>query len=758
MIRSHLMKPTVFLAAALLWACGAQPPPPTPTPTVVTQPQPGLQGMPADGFLDQYAATYRFRLGKPGGIAVSASGDEVLFLRSGPRSFERVLYRFDPKTGQTTEALTGKGLLDGADETMTVEEKARRERLRLAARGIARFALVEPAGTLLIPLSGRSFVYDPKSKSTFGTREGGVQDARLSPDGSKLAVVRKGDVFVVSTTDGAARQLTQVASKTITAGLPEFVAQEEMDRLDGMWWGPRSERVLWQHTDTAGMEQFHIIDPMDPSKIHGSPYPRPGGKNAVVRLFVSAIDGKTGPVEVRWDRAAFPYVVRAVWPKKGPLTLVVMNRRQSQVAVLSVAPKSGETKLLLTEQDAAWVNTDSQMPKWLPDGSGFLWTTERSGFWQLELRGPDGALTRSITPKSFGYNGLAKLDAKAGLAWVYGGSDPTQQHLFVVPLAGGAPKALTTAPGWHTLYTGAKTRRVVHMHAPLAGPRTYAVRLLSDDGLGTVEGLLESKAESPGFEPKPEFRTVQLEGRTHHAVVIRPRAFDAKRRYPVILSVYGGPHYAAVRQVGQRLFFDQWLADQGFIVIKADGRGTPRRGRDWERAIREDFITKPMADQVGVLQALGAQLPELDMAHVGIYGWSFGGYFSAMAVMQRPDVFAAGIAGAPVTDWRDYDTTYTERYLGLPDSEQAAYDVSSVLTYAKDLQRPLMLIHGTGDDNVYFVHALKMSDALFRANKPHDFIVLAGHSHMVADVEVVRSQYTRFVGFFRKHLGASSVR
>jgi dipeptidyl-peptidase 4 len=323
-----------------------------------------------------------------------------------------------------------------------------------------------------------------------------------------------------------------------------------------------------------------------------------------------------------------------------------------------------------------------------------------------------------------------------------------------VPLAGGAPVAVTTAPGWHALVSGDKTRRVVHRYAPLAGKTTWTVRALTDDGLGAPEGQLESVAEAPGFEAKPDFHTVEHAGRTYHALVVRPADFDPHKRYPVVLSVYGGPHYSAVRKVAGRLVFEQWLADRGFIVVKADGRGTPRRGRDWERAIRGDFITLPLADQVTVLQALGARLPELDMARVGVYGWSFGGYFSAMAAMQRPDVFRCAIVGAPVTDWRDYDTTYTERYLGLPDTEKAAYDVSSVLTYAAKLTRPLLLIHGTGDDNVYFVHALKMSNALLRANKPHDFLVLAGHSHMVSDVEIVRAQYTRFVGFLRTHLGA----
>jgi dipeptidyl-peptidase 4 len=234
---------------------------------------------------------------------------------------------------------------------------------------------------------------------------------------------------------------------------------------------------------------------------------------------------------------------------------------------------------------------------------------------------------------------------------------------------------------------------------------------------------------------------------------VRPRDFDARKRYPVVLHVYGGPtHQQVLASMATRLL-DQWLADQGFIVASLDNRGTQGRGRDWERPVSRHFGSVPLEDQVAGLKALGAKFPEMDLGRVAVYGWSFGGYLSALAVLKAPDVFKAAVAGAPVVDWLDYDTHYTERYLGLPDADAEAYKKASLLTYAADLKRPLLLVHGTADDNVYFRHTLKLTNALFRAGKDFDLLPLAGMTHMTPDPVVMERLYERIAGHFEKHLG-----
>jgi dipeptidyl-peptidase-4 len=266
-------------------------------------------------------------------------------------------------------------------------------------------------------------------------------------------------------------------------------------------------------------------------------------------------------------------------------------------------------------------------------------------------------------------------------------------------------------------------------------------------------GELPSVAEEPGFTPKATVEKIGP-GDGFYTTVVRPRDFDPRKKYPVLLDVYGGPHHLHVVRAMRNWLIPQWLADQGFVVVAVENRGTPGRGRDWERAIHGKFGAVPIEDQVKGLTLLAAKHPELDADRVGAIGWSFGGYMAALAVLRRPDVFKAAVAGAPVTDWEDYDTHYTERYLGLLPADRKAYEEASLLPLAPKLERPLLLVHGTADDNVYYRHTLRLSDALIRAGREFEVMPLPGVTHMMsADPTVYERYMTRAVAFFRKHLG-----
>ncbi|HKB36416.1 MAG TPA: S9 family peptidase, partial [Gemmataceae bacterium] len=270
---------------------------------------------------------------------------------------------------------------------------------------------------------------------------------------------------------------------------------------------------------------------------------------------------------------------------------------------------------------------------------------------------------------------------------------------------------------------------------------------------GTQVGELPSVAEEPPFKPKAEFGKAVGQARQYEVVVIRPRDFDPKKKYPVIVDVYGGPHHQHVVAAMRNWLLPQWLADQGFIVVAIENRGTPGRRGNWEGAIYQKFGSVPIEDQVEALRALGASFEEMDLKRVGITGWSFGGYMSALAVLKRPDVYKAAVAGAPVTDWEDYDTHYTERYLGLLPEGKKAYEEASLLPLASKLERPLLLVHGTADDNVYFRHTLRLSNALFRAGKDFELLPLPGLTHMVPDPVVTQRLHSRIARFFQTHLG-----
>ena len=708
-----------------------------------------------DNFLKQYTETYRFTLGQPTAFQITDNGDAVLFLRSGPRSFVRDLYEFDVATGKERLLASADQLLAGAAEKLTAEELARRERMRSAARGIASFELSDDGQQVLVPLSGSLYVLDRKTGKSreLKSSAGFPIDARFSPDGKSIAVVRGGDLYVIDVATGAERRLTTGATETLSHGEAEFVAQEEMDRMHGYWWSPDSKQIAYEECDTSGVEELHISDPTKPANAAEVwRYPRPGHANAQVRLGVIDVGGGE-TAWVKWDDKRYPYLAAVRWAKNSPLTILVQNREQTEERLLAVDPATGTTTELVKETDDAWMNIDDTMPRWLEDGKAFLWTTERGGAWQLELRGRDGKLLRTLTAPKDGYVSFAGLDAKQGVAYFVGGDDPTQSQVFEVSLkeGGGPPRSITKGRGQHSALFAKHSGAHVVSELSLEGEIRHRVYR----GDGSLAGEITSAAEKPPFAPNLELTTVGSDPPLH-AALIRPRDFDAKKRYPVIVHVYGGPHAQTVVANGRNYLLDQWLADRRFIVVSIDGRGTPRRGREFERAIKGNFVETALADQVRGLEALGKKYPELDLKRVGIFGWSFGGYMSAISTMMRPDVFHAGIAGAPVVDWLDYDTHYTERYMGLPEKNKAGYDASSVLTYADKLSQPLLIIHGTADDNVYFLHSMKLCDALFRAGKPYDFLPLTGYTHMVPDPVVTQRLNERIMKFFEEHLRPSA--
>jgi len=699
-------------------------------------------------FFRDIAETQSYTLGHPVGAKLTPDGHTAVFLRGGPRDPALRLYELDVKTKKVKELLTPDALLKGNEEQLTVEERARRERMRTTLRGFTSFELSDDGTKLLVSLSGRLYVVRRADKGVTELPSTDWIDPTYSKDGRYVAAVRGDELYVIDVASSSQRQLTSGATETITHGVAEFVAQEEMGRYHGYWWSPDSTRLVYQETDVSGVEKHYIANPLSPSE-PPEPYyyPRAGTPNARVRLGIISITG--GPTTwIDWDSEKYPYLARVVWEENSPLTILVQTRDQRDEKLLTVDPASGDSRELLTERDSAWLNLDPdvRIPRWLESGQSFLWTTERRGGWQLELRGRDGKLIRELTPVGCECASVVDVDEQRGTVITTGGADPRELHLHRVPLDGGKPARITEAAGYHTATFARDHSAYLYDFDLNDGRQGTEVRSRNDKLLAQVPSV----AEIPPVVPSVELTQVGAQ-RAFNASIVRPRDFQRGRKYPVILDVYAGPTATIVDGVPRRHLQSQWMADRGFIIVSLDGRGTPGRGRDWERVIKGDLIDVALEDQVAGLQALGAKYPELDMSRVGVNGWSFGGYFAAMATLRRPNVFRCGVAGAPVVDWEDYDTHYTERYMDLPSANPEGYRKANVLTYASELERPLLLIHGLTDDNVYVVHTLKLANALFAAGRQYELLPLVG-THLIYESTMELRLQTRIMEFLERTL------
>ncbi|HET9551748.1 MAG TPA: DPP IV N-terminal domain-containing protein, partial [Anaeromyxobacteraceae bacterium] len=730
-----------MLALALALVGAASPAAPAPAPASPPAAEP---------FLRRYVETRRFTAGRPARPVLTPDGDAVLFLRSGPRDAVQALFATDLASGETRELASAARLLAGAAAATTAAEQAQLERQRITARGITSFTLSRDGRRVAVTVGGKLFLVDRRSGAATPLRTGGRPlDVRFSPDGATLSYVVDDDLRLLDLATNAERPLTTGGTPDVPHGLAEFVAQEELGRFEGHWWSPDSRLVLWQETDQREVEPFTIHDPLHPERPADTfRYPRAGRANARVRLAVTPAAGGA-PTWIDWDRDRWPYLGAVEWPERGPLSLVVLDRRQTALALLAADPATGRTRVLLEEHDPAWVNLPAGFPRWLEDGSGFLWRTERSGAPEIERRAPDGALVDVWVRKDSGLAGFVGFDERRRWLWFTGGPSPAEARLYVVKDRAAPVEWLPSAVPVTLAAKLSRNGEVLLVTRSTLGaaaaPAAHRV-----DGLRLAE--LPSVAEPPPFEPKGDLRRVGP-GAGFWATVVRPRGARPGTKLPVLLEVYGGPH--AQLAVARPEHLAQWIADQGWVYVAIDGRGTPRRGRDFERAIQGDFAGPALDDQVAALRALAAEVPELDLDRVGVFGWSFGGYFAALAVMRYPELFKAAVAGAPVVDWRDYDTCYTERYLGLPADDPAAYERSSLLGWAPRLARPLLLVHGTADDNVYFFNSLKLSDALLRAGKRHELLVLPGLTHLAlatADPALAERIWERMLGFLAEHL------
>ncbi|MGE3663377.1 MAG: prolyl oligopeptidase family serine peptidase [Pseudonocardia sp.] len=694
-----------------------------------------------DSFPRRQARTRRFTLGSPRSFTLSPDGDRVAFLRSrGGTDPVTCLWAVDLTTGEERLVADPLELETGDGEDLPPEERARRERSREQAGGIVGYATDRPVTMAAFALSGRLYVTEfaaglsPRLIETAGP----VVDPRPDPTGTRVAFVSGGALHVHTLLPRVTETLCAPEAPTVTYGLADFVAAEEMGRMHGYWWSPDGQALVVARVDEAPVQRWHIADPANPQVPPSDVgYPSAGTANARVTLEIVGVRGVRTPVT--WDVERDEYVADVTWDAHA-LLLVVQPRDQKALRFLQVDPETGQTREIHTISDEAWVDIVAGVPAHLADGA-LVTVGPADGAHRLMVDGTP------VTPPELQVRGVSDVDGDTVL-FVASGADPAS-----IALWSWSPEGLERR----------SPEEGVHSGRLCGGTLLVIAHTLDTDGASVsacrahgAPVTIASHADAPGLVPRVTLLTAGE--RALRTALLLPTWYEPGTPLPVLMDPYGGPHAQRVIAARGAHLTSQWFADQGFAVVVVDGRGTPGRGPAFERAVLGDLAGPVLADQVDALHALAKEHPDLDLGRVGIRGWSFGGYLAALAVLRRPDVFHAAVAGAPVTDWALYDTHYSERYLGHPDADPAAYARSSLLDEAASLTRPLLLVHGLADDNVVAAHTLRLSSALLAAGRPHAVLPLSGVTHMTPQEVVAENLLLLQVRFLCDALGVEAAR
>jgi dipeptidyl-peptidase-4 len=591
--------------------------------------------------------------------------------------------------------------------------------------------------------------------------------ATFSPDNRLVAYVRDRDLYVENVSDHTIRQLTQRSSPDIIHGTFDWVYEEELMLRNGFRWSPDSRQIAYWQIDTSGVREMTLINNtggLYPT-LQSIKYPKAGERNPACRIFVASLETNLiRRIELPGDERDH-YLARMEWiPNSHELLLQQLNRLQNRNRVFLVDALTGQSQVCLEERDEAWIDLHDD-PVWLAGGSNFTWLSERHGWRQLFVAGRTGGELRLLTPGDYDVGELWRVDEEGGHVYFAASpTNPTQQYLYQVSLAGGDAKRLTPLdqPGYHTYKIAPHARWALHTRSSFGTPPTSElIRLPAHETVRKLEEntALNKKLATLKLGRTELFRVSVAEGLEIDGWCVRPPDFSAEKKYPVIVYVYGEPAGQTVvdRWGGTTYLWHQMLAQQGYVVVSFDNRGTPApRGRAWRKSVYRQVGILAPEDQAAALRKFLADHPELDASRVGIWGWSGGGSMALNAIFKFPELYHAAIAIAPVPNQRYYDTIYQERYMGLPQTNPDGYLQGSPIHYASQLQGHLLLIHGTGDDNCHYQGTEALINELIRANRPFSMMAYPNRSHAIAEGKNTTFHlYELMTRFFQQHLPAT---
>ncbi|MYM24696.1 alpha/beta fold hydrolase [Duganella sp. FT135W] len=693
-------------------------------------------------------------------VKVSPDGARVTFLRGrDDNQFQLDLWEYNLKDKSQHRLVDSQHLVP--EEKLSDAEKARRERERTASlKGILSYSWSPDGKRLLVPIAGNLYLIDvAKPDAARMVASGNVTDPQISPQGRYLSFVRDQNLYVIDLNTGKEKQLTTDGKGAIHNGEPEFIAQEEMGQTTGYYWAPDDSAIAFKRFDESPVpiaRRFEIY--ADRTDVIEQRYPAAGDPNVLIELkIVSPESGAIRDVDLGANKDI--YLVRADWSASSKALLFQrQSRDQKTLELVSVDAATLAQKVLVTETSKTWVSTSRDL-RFLANNKGFIWSSERSGRNHLYLYDMNGKLLHPISQGEWGVEQLLAVDEKTGRVFIDSNRDAViDNQTYALKIDGSSadkPVRLTQGDGWHNAAFARSGDVFVDTFSNPDTPPQVSIRRA--DG-AMIEWLDHNQlnASHPygkylNAHLKTEYGTLKAkDGQTLYYSMIKPANFNPAKKYPVFLFTYGGPHSQHVqRKWGY--FFDQYMAQQGFIVWRLDNRGSGRRERAFTDANYHQLGRVEVEDQLTGVEWLGQQ-SYVDAKRVGVFGWSYGGFMTLRLLAEASDKIAMGVSVAPVTDWSLYDTHYTEQFMGTPKENAAGYEYSGVYSHLDGLKSPLLLVHGMADDNVLFTNTTRMIDALVKRNVQFELMTYPGGKHGLSGRPSQRHVYGKIEAFFKKNL------
>ncbi len=693
----------------------------------------------------------------------SPEGTQISYLKPNQNQTNQLELWISPRSDLDKKIRISSDMLSNKKEHLSEQERANRERKRITSRGILQYQWAPKDQFLIISYNGDLYkIYPdhPKHPENLTHSEEYELNASLSNSGRYLAFIRDRNLYYINLKTNHETAITLDGKNAISYGIAEFIAQEEMGRYKGFWFSKKDQYLVYTKVDETP------VDYLSRPKISASGlqisqqyYPKSGRPNAKIDLYIYSLKDQT-QTKINLGKNTDIYIPRVDFGSDDQLYVQRQNRDQTKLDILKVNLKNGQAKIIYTETSPYWINLTKDF-RALKNGN-FIWSTEQTPTHhrQINLYTPKGNILHSITKNHKGaVLSLVSIDEKKGLLYYQGYQNtPLENHLYVVSYLDKdqSPKQLTQKPGWwSTFKINLKTHTFIASYQNTDQPSQTGLYHL-DTGK-RLQWINQNKMDQthPYFpylshHIQPEFGHIKSQnGDKLYYSIQKPLNFNPNHTYPVIVSVYGGPHVQTVKKTWGSLI-NQIYLKEGFILFKIDNRGSARRHKAFETILHKNLSEIEIKDQLSGIEYLKT-LPYIDPNRIGVRGWSYGGYMTLMLMLRSNDRYAAGVSGAPVTDWTLYDTHYTERYMQTPEQNKKGYQSSSVLSYATQLNKPLLLIHGMADDNVFLDHTLKLIDIWQKNNIPFELMLYPGQTHKFNRQKKQHAEF-QTLAFFKQRL------